>query len=167
MTAWPTLLLLGLFPAALIVAALRDLTSFTIPNWISLAAVAAFAPAAVAAHPPFSVLLVSIGVGVAALVLGMGLFALGWIGGGDAKLFAASALWLGWPAVLPFLVWTAVAGGLLALALLWTRPLAPHRVFGGPAWFGRLMEPKGDVPYGLAICAGALLAFPASALLHG
>jgi prepilin peptidase CpaA len=167
MIAWPTLLLLGLFPAALIVAALRDLTSFIIPNWISLAVVAAFAPTAFAAHLPLAVLATSVGVGIAGLVLGMGLFALGWIGGGDAKLFAASALWIGWPAVLPFMVWTSAAGGVLALALLWTRALAPHRVFGGPIWFGRLMEPQGDVPYGLAICAGALIAFPASPLMHG
>ena len=34
-----------------------------------------------------------------------------------------------------------------------------------PAWAARLLEPKGDIPYGIAICAGALMAFPSSALL--
>ena len=52
------------------------------------------------------------------------MFALGWIGGGDAKLFAACMLWLGWPASAPFVIWTALAGGGLAVALLWGRRLA-------------------------------------------
>ena len=86
-----TLICLALFPAALIVAALWDLTSFTIPNWISLALVAAFAPAAFAAHPPMGVLLGCLATGGGALLLGMVMFSLGWIGGGDAKLFAAAA----------------------------------------------------------------------------
>ena len=162
-----TLICLALFPAALIVAALWDLTSFTIPNWISLALVAAFAPAAFAADPPMGVLLGCLATGGGALLLGMVMFSLGWIGGGDAKLFAAAALWLGWPAVLPFMVWTSAAGGVLAVALLYSRRFAPAEVYAGPAWLGRLMTPRGDVPYGLAIAVGALFTFPASALIHG
>jgi prepilin peptidase CpaA len=95
----------------------------------------------------------------------VGLFAAGWIGGGDAKLFAAAALWVGWPAGVTYLAATCIAGGGLAVALLglrstWVRPYLP----GGPAWFGRLVEPGENVPYGLAIAVGALVAFPASDL---
>ncbi len=105
-------------------------------------------------------------VGAVALVLGMAMFALGWIGGGDAKLFAAAGLWLGMPAAVTYLAVTGVSGGALALALLglrsmWLRPY----VQSGPAWFGRLAKPGENVPYGVAIAAGALAAFPASTLV--
>src|SRR4051812_30411883 len=90
--------LLLVFPALVIFAGLKDLTSYTIPNWISLALIAAFPLAALAAGLPLAGLGLHAGVGAAALVAAMVMFALGWIGGGDAKLFAAAGLWLGWPA---------------------------------------------------------------------
>ena len=154
-------LLSAIFPALVIVAALKDATSFTIPNWISLALVAAFAPVALACGVALSTIGLAFGVGAVALLAGMAMFAFGWIGGGDAKLLAASALWLGWPAVLPFIVITALCGGALALALLglrsmWLRPLTVR----GPAWVERLATPGAAAPYGVAICAGALATFP-------
>ncbi len=161
-----SMVLLSLFPAAVIIAALRDVTTFTIPNWISFAAILLFFPAAFVVGMPVSTLEIAVVTGVAALALGIAMFALGWIGGGDAKLFAASALWLGWPAIIPFLFWTSLAGGALAVGLLWGRRFAGSYAGLGPAWFGRLMKPGGDVPYGLAIAVGALAAFPSSAMVH-
>jgi prepilin peptidase CpaA len=151
------------FPALVIAAACKDVTSYTIPNGISLALLAAFAPAALVMGLPLHTLGLHLGVGAAALVLGMVMFALRWIGGGDAKLFAAAALWLGWPAGATYGAYTAVAGGALAIGLLslrssWLRPY----VIAGPAWVSRLAEPDEAVPYGLAIAVGALLAFPLS-----
>jgi prepilin peptidase CpaA len=166
MTALFSMLLVTLFPAAVIVAAIRDVTTITIPNWISLAIIAAFLPMAVLAHAPLGALEGAAIVGASALALSVIMFALGWVGGGDAKLFAACALWLGWPALMPFLLWTSVAGGCLSVALLWSRKLASSYPGMGPAWFGRLMQPGGDVPYGLAIAVGALMAFPQSVLVH-
>ena len=153
--------LLAAFPALVIVGALRDVTSYTIPNWISVALVALFFPAALAAGLAPGAIGVHALVGVVALVTGMVMFALGWIGGGDAKLFAAAGLWVGFPAGLTFLFSTAVGGGALAVGLLglrslWMRPY----VQTGPAWFGRLATPGENVPYGLAIAVGALIAFP-------
>jgi len=160
------ILLLMVFPALVIGAALRDASSFTIPNWISAAAVAAFFPVALASGVALPTLAISLGVGVAALALGIGMFALGWIGGGDAKLFAACGLWLGWPALLPFMAWTAIAGGLLAVGLLGARKVGQPVAAYGPAWIGRLLTPGGNVPYGVAIAVGALAAFPECALVH-
>jgi prepilin peptidase CpaA len=99
-------------------------------------------------------------VGLAALVAGMGMFAAGWIGGGDGKLFAVCALWLGWPAALPFLLYTGLAGGALTFAILALRSgwLAPA-VAGGPTWLRNLGTNGGDLPYGVAIAIGALAAF--------
>lgn len=151
------------FPALVITAALRDATSYTIPNWISLALIAAFPPAALSLELPLAQVGLHLGLGGAALILGMIMFALRWIGGGDAKLFAAAALWLGWPAAATYGVMTAVAGGALALTLIVLRSgyLRPY-VVTGPAWFSRLAEPGENVPYGVAIAVGALMAFPAS-----
>ena len=99
------------------------------------------------------------------------MFAAVWIGGGDAKLFAVSALWLGWSGLPIFLVATALAGGVLAVMLLNARsPVLKPYFTGAPNWFIRLVTPGAEVPYGVAIAAGALAAFPRSALMsafHG
>jgi prepilin peptidase CpaA len=161
-------LLVFVFPALVITAALRDVVSYTIPNWISLALVAAFPVAALAQGLPLASMGFAFGIGFAALIAGMAMFALGWIGGGDAKLFAAAALWLGYPAVVTYLAVTGVAGGALAVGLLTLRSdyVRPF-VLSGPPWFLRLAEPGENVPYGLAIAIGALAAFPASTLMQG
>ncbi len=159
------LLFLLVFPVLVITAALRDLTTFTIPNWISLALLAAFFPAALVSGAGLTQVGICLGIGVAALALGVFMFAMGWIGGGDAKLLAAASLWMGWPQIMPFLVYTALAGGVLAMSLIglrsgWVRRYA----VSGPSWVGRLAAVDGPAPYGVAIAAGALLAFPQSLL---
>lgn len=159
--------LLLFFPVLVIVGALRDLTSFTIPNWISGLLIVAFFPAALL----LGVAPMSIGahllVGFGALAVGVAMFALRWIGGGDAKLFAAAALWLGAPAALSYVVMTGLAGGALALALISLRsPIVRPYVLSGPAWFGRLADPDEAVPYGVAIAAGALATFADSPLMQ-
>ena len=167
MTPFLQAALLLVFPALVIVGALRDVTSYTIPNWISGLLILGFAPAALALGLPLSAIGLHLGVGVAALMIGMAMFALNWIGGGDAKLFAASALWLGWPGSLEFVVVTGFAGGILTFALLSLRsPLIRPYVLSGPGWITRLAEPKGDLPYGVAIAVGALFAFPGSTLME-
>jgi prepilin peptidase CpaA len=153
------------FLALVLVAAAKDLTSYTIPNWISLALLAAFAPAAGAAWAagaPLPELALCIGVGAGALLVGVIMFTLGWVGGGDAKLFAASALWLGSSALAPFLFWTAIGGGVLSMALMIGRRRSAQPAGGG--WASALLTPGAPVPYGLAICAGALAALPHSML---
>jgi len=155
--------LVAVFPALTITAALRDVTSYTIPNRLSLALAAGFFPAALAMGLTPAAIGLHLGVGAAGLVAGMAMFAAGWIGGGDAKLFAAAALWLGWPAAAMFVAVTGLAGGGLAISLLGLRSsyVRPF-VVTGPAWFSRLAEPGENVPYGLAIAIGALAAFPGS-----
>ena len=162
----PTFLALAIFPAGVIVAALKDATSFTIPNWISGLLAAAYFPVALALHLPLAVMGVSAGVAVAALVAGMGMFAMGWCGGGDAKLFTACALWLGLPGLLPFLAFTGLTGGVLAAGLIAARNgIIGAYASSGPPWLGRLLTVDEDLPYGLAIAVGALAAFPSSVLV--
>ena len=156
--------LLLAFPAAVIAAAITDATSYIIPNRLSAALAVAFLPAALAAGLPLHTFAVCAALGVAALAAGIGLFALRVMGGGDAKLMAACLLWLGPAAITPFLLWTAVAGGGLAVSLLLARRLPAPVTATGPRWVGRLLQPGGDVPYGVAIAVGALAAFPLSPL---
>ncbi len=160
-----SLALLSVLPGLVIAAALSDLTTMRIPNWLSGSLILGFFPAALAVGLPVDMVGMHGGVAVIALLVGMGLFALRVIGGGDAKLIAAACLWLGPSASFEFILWTAVFGGLLSLALIVARrDVAPH-IVGGPVWVHTLLETKGDIPYGIAICAGALMAFPSSALL--
>lgn len=160
---------LMVFPALVILGGVRDLVSYRIPNWISLALLAGFAPAALAAlaaGTPLSALGLNLAVGAAALAAGVAMWSLRWIGGGDAKLFAAAALWIGWPAAGVYLAVTGLAGGALALLLLQLRsPILRPYALQGPAWFARLAEPGESVPYGVAIAVGALVAFPTSILV--
>ena len=121
------LILLGVFPALVIVGGLHDLITMKIPNWISLALIGAFFPAALLVGVGPMDIAIHLGVGVVALMIGMGMFALNWIGGGDAKLLAASCLWMGLSGVAPFLLWTGVAGGLFCLFADHGAPVFPHR----------------------------------------
>ncbi|NBB65224.1 pilus assembly protein CpaA [Pseudomonas sp. ODNR1LW] len=161
------LLTLGLMPAFVIIGGLHDLVTMKIPNWISAALVILFFPVALASGLGLTGMGVHVGVAVLALLIGMGMFALNWIGGGDAKLIAASCLWLGWSGSAMFLFWTAVAGGLFCLALILARQHLQFLVPRSPGWVARLLEPKGHIPYGVAIAIGALLAFPEADLMSG
>ena len=160
------LIALGVFPALVIVGGLNDLTTMKIPNWISLALVGAFFPVALLVGVAPMDIAIHVGVGLAALVVGMGMFALGWIGGGDAKLLAAGCLWMGLSGVAPFLLWTGVAGGGFCLLLISARQyFSVVSPFVTQGWVVNLMQPKGDIPYGVAIAIGALMALPESGLV--
>ena len=156
------------FAALVLTGAVRDLISYTIPNWISFAILGLFPVAALAADVSLSTAGLHAAIGVGVLVAAMAMFAFRWIGGGDAKLFAAAAFWMGWPAIADFMLWTALTGGLLAVVLMSMRraPLRPL-VLLGPPWLVKLSEPGGAAPYGVAIAVGALMALPKSPLLSG
>lgn len=160
-----TLLLLSILPCLVIAAGLHDLTTMKIPNWISGLLILSFFPAAFAVGLSPATVGIHFGVAVVALLVGMGLFAMRVIGGGDAKLMAAVCLWLGVTGSAMFILWTAVAGGGVCLVLIFARRELRPYIQGAAPWIDTLMEPEGDIPYGLAIAVGALLAFPTSILL--
>ncbi|MHB8528485.1 MAG: A24 family peptidase [Caulobacteraceae bacterium] len=160
-------LALSVFALLVLAAALRDLVSYTIPNWISASLALAFVPAAFILGAPLGGIGLALLVGVVLLALGVAMFAAGWVGGGDAKLLAAASLWIGLAGLPRFLLFTGLAGGVLAMILLairsaWVRPL----LAAGPAWSQRLATPGADTPYGVAIAAGALAAFPGGLLMR-
>ena len=81
-------LLLMMVPALLAAAAIWDLASFTIPNYLSLALIALFGAFALATGLSATAAGLHVLIGLIALAIGFAMFALNYIGGGDAKLFA-------------------------------------------------------------------------------
>jgi prepilin peptidase CpaA len=107
---------LGLAAAGLAWAAASDLARYLIPNRACALVVGGYGLAVLAL--PLSQWLAGAGVGLAAFALAAGLFARGWLGGGDVKLAGAIALWAGPGLLSPFLLGTAVSGALLAGVLV-------------------------------------------------
>lgn len=151
-----------LFVALMLLAAMSDMIRFTIPNKLCIAIAALFPVAALLAGFGWTLFAFHMLAGVLALVLGMALFAPGWIGGGDAKLFAAAGFWFGIPGLTTFLMHTAVIGGLLVIVLLLARKFAP--AVGLPtAWTTETALSDGaPVPYGVALAGGAMWSLPSS-----
>jgi prepilin peptidase CpaA len=156
--------LLLVFPALMAYAAASDLLTMTIPNRLSLALAAGFAVFAILGGLPLAAILLHLGAGAAVLAASFALFAFGWIGGGDAKLAAATALWLGFGSLVEYLFIASLAGGALTFAILILRkhPLPAFAVRWD--WLSRLHEPKTGVPYGIALAAAALFIFPRTAI---
>jgi prepilin peptidase CpaA len=103
---------------------------------------------------------IHLAVGFAFLLAGMGLFAAGLLGGGDAKLLAAVALYMGSGWAAPYVMAVAVAGGGLACAVLLLRWAARQGFTATMPWLSHLADPKLGIPYGVAIAAGWLFVFP-------
>lgn len=159
-------LLLAPLPFALIWAAASDVRRFIIPNHAAaLCAVGAF-PALLASGLPLETIGLHAATGAAAFAIGFAFFAFGLWGGGDGKLFAAAALWFEPSAALGFLIAVMLAGGALGLLALASR-IYNARVAPGyglrPIEFGKWAT---HAPYGVAIAAGALIAFPGTALFQ-
>lgn len=136
------------FNLILAVAAGSDLLRHRIPNACSLALVLLFPAAAFAGGLPWPDHLLG-----AAAGLGLGLlgFARGWVGGGDAKLLAAIALWCGLKRFPGLVMLVGLAGGVLALMVLLARRCRLGRVLRLPS-----LADGAPLPYGLAITAAGL-----------
>jgi len=152
-------LLLSVFPAALLIAAANDIYEFRIPNWISIVLVAAYPAAGLAIGASPQVLMEGALIGAAALALGFCLFAMKIVGGGDAKLLAATTPWIGLAGLGVFLFYVAVSGVALAMVMMMFRKFPVLPVYAHAPWLIRLHERKKDLPYAVAIAAGALLSF--------
>lgn len=154
---------LTVFPGAVAFAAAMDFFTMTIPNRISLALFAAFLLLGPLVGLDGWQMASHLGAGSLVLAIGILLFIPGFIGGGDAKMAAAVALWVGFENLVPFLICAALAGGVLALLLSTFRHLPlPYQV-ATEGWAVRLHSPKGGIPYGIALAAGALLVYPQTA----
>lgn len=157
---------LAFFPLLMVFAALSDLFTMTISNRISIALVVAFVPLALFfGMPPVAVLL-HLACGLGVLAVTFVLFAFGWIGGGDAKLAAATAVWMGMDKLADYSVDAALMGGVLTLLILGLRhfplPYSAIKV----DWLVRLHDRDSGVPYGIALALAGLLIYPQTPLWH-
>lgn len=151
-----------LFPAMMAFAASTDLLTMKIPNHVPLILACGFAVLAAIDGMPLAEIGDHLAVGLLVLLVCFAFFSRGWIGGGDAKLAAATALWLGWTQLYEYLLYASLFGGGLTLLLLEFRKRLLPPMLARQAWLARLHEPHGGVPYGIALAAAALVVYPST-----
>ncbi len=154
------LLVIVVLPVLLALAAGWDLASFTIPNQLQLALLAAFFVFIFACHLTPGEMGGHLLAGLLGLAFGFMLFALGYIGGGDAKLFAVIALWLGFHDLPSFALIASLMGGVLTLGLLGLRRVPLPGALARQAWLLHLHDERTGIPYGVALAAGAFFILP-------
>jgi prepilin peptidase CpaA len=160
------LLVVILLPLLLVASAGWDLASFTIPNFLNLAVVGAFLLFALAAGLSWPLIGWHLLAGLLGLGLGFTLFALGWIGGGDAKLFAGVALWLGFGDLAAYALVASVFGGALTIAIMLLRQMPLPSLLARQGWFARLHDARSGIPYGVALASGAFFLLPSSEIFR-
>jgi len=149
-----------LFPALMAFAASSDLLTMTISNRLSLALAGGFFLLTLATGMSLAAVGMHLAAAALVLVFAFGFFSQGWIGGGDAKLAAATALWFGFDHLLDYLIYASLFGGALTLALIQFRYLPLPAPLARQPWILRLHEAGGGVPYGIALAAAALIVYP-------
>ncbi len=156
--------MLGLiiFPALMVFAASSDLLTMRISNRIVLGLIVSFVILAMVIGMPLSTFAIHVGISLAVLFVSFALFSFGWIGGGDAKLAAASALWFGSSITLTYLIYAALLGGVLTIAFLIARRIPLPQILSKVTWIERLHNKLSGIPYGIALAAAGLLVYPQS-----
>ena len=151
---------LALFPAMMAFAASSDFLTLTISNRVSLILAGGFVALAAIGGVSAADVLSHLAAGCVVLVAAFSLFARGIVGGGDAKLAAATALWLGFDHLLPYLLYASLLGGALSVGLIWFRMAPLPDWLARHDWAQRLHGKDAGVPYGIALAAAALAVYP-------
>ncbi|MCD0416433.1 prepilin peptidase [Rubrivivax sp. JA1024] len=161
------ILRISLFPALMAFAAVSDMLTMTISNRVSLLLIAGFV--LLAPFSGFSAydILAHLGAGATVLAVAFTCFAMGWIGGGDAKVAAAAALWFGFEHLLDYLLYTSLFGGALTLFILTFRQWPVPYPLVGQSWLLRLHDRETGIPYGIALATGALMIYPQTEWIKG
>ncbi len=160
--------ILVIFPLCMAIAGTSDLFTMTIPNRVSVILLAGF----VVIAPFAGFTLTQIGfhllAGLAVFAAVFVFFSFNIMGGGDAKVLTASAVWFGWnQSLLIYLSSVAFIGGFLTLVIVLLRVQHDKIMFTGLDRYlpKPLIEPQ-KIPYGIAIAAGAFVAYPSSPLMQ-
>lgn len=151
---------LFLFPALMAFSAFSDLFTMTISNRVSILLIAGFAVMVGLVGMSFHDVMMHVGAGLTVLAVTFTLFACGWIGGGDAKLAASTALWLGFGPLMDYLFVASILGGVLTLFIMRFRLMPLPAMLQGQEWALRLHRVDAGVPYGIALAAAALTVYP-------
>jgi len=156
-----TFIIVSIFAATMLAAAYNDATTMKIPNWISLALIAGFFIVQPFVFQGWEVFGTHLLVGSVFFLAGFAMFAFGWLGGGDAKLMAATALWWQWSDVFLYISYTTLIGAALGIILIFSKKIFLLRMLTLQIPLAMFKEEK-NMPYGLALAAGALLTLPNS-----
>jgi prepilin peptidase CpaA len=160
-----------IFPFCMVFAAVSDLLSMTIANRVSLLLIAAFAVLAPLTGMDWTTYGWHFVAGALVLAVTFGIFAIGGMGGGDAKLMTGTAVWMGFGfSLLDYLLIAAMLGGVMTLLILVFRKSALATLHGQNMFLRHLSDESTGIPYGIALGAAGLLVFPQSpvvaAVLH-
>jgi prepilin peptidase CpaA len=156
-----------MFPALMAFAASSDLLTMTISNRLSLALAGGFFLLTLITGMGLTAIGMHLAAGALVLMVCFGFFAMGWIGGGDAKLAAATALWFGFDYLLDYLVYASLFGGVLTVLLIQFRRLPLPAVLARQGWILKLHDAGSGVPYGIALAAAALIVYPKTGWMPG
>ena len=159
-------LIFVVFPFCMVFAAVSDMLSMTIANRVSLILLGSFIVIAPLTGMAWTDLGWHLAAGAMMLCVTFGLFALGGMGGGDAKLLAATAVWMGFDiALLQYLAAAALVGGGLTLAILMFRSSMLAPITKTNVFLRHFADEKTGVPYGIALGVGGLLTYPQPPLM--
>jgi prepilin peptidase CpaA len=153
-----------IFPLLMAFAAASDLLTMRISNRTVALLVAAFLAVAILIGMPLQQLAMHVAFAALVLAVGFAFFAFGWIGGGDAKFAAATALWLGGDVLLPYIVYAGLFGGALTIVILGLRRLPLTPLIAGTGWLARLHDGNAGVPYGIALAAAGIAVYTRTAI---
>jgi len=154
------LAILLIFPAMMAFAAASDLFTMTISNRVSFVLIGGFFVLALVSGMAWATIGMHVAAGLLVLVICFACFACGWIGGGDAKLAAATGLWCGFGVLLEYALFASIFGGLLTLAILYLRTFLLPEFAMKISWISRLHHHKTGIPYGIALAAAGLTVYP-------
>jgi len=146
------------FPSLMIYAAASDLVSMTISNKVSLLLMGGFMVFAISIGMSWESIAWHWAMFAIVLLVGFILFAIGAIGGGDAKLAASTALWF--DHVLDYIFVSSMLGAMLTILIVCFRARTLPMFLERIDWVNRIYKPETGIPYGIALGAGAVLVYP-------
>jgi len=154
------------FPVAMAIAASSDLLTMRISNKLVLLLTVAFFIVAISINLPLQQFAMHVLCALIVLAVAFGLFALRLIGGGDAKLAAATTLWLGFGMTLPYLAYAALFGGVLTILILVVRGIPLNPALARMGWLARLHNKRSGIPYGIALAVAGITVYSNSAIFE-
>ncbi|MGF7008891.1 A24 family peptidase [Aminobacter sp. BE322] len=159
-------LIFVVFPFCMVYSAVSDVLSMTIANRVPLLLLGVFLVVAPLTGMAWADIGMHLAAGALMLSITFAMFALGGMGGGDAKLIAATAVWMGFGMpLMQYLLTSAVFGGLLTLAILSFRSSALSHIASQNMFLRNFSKDAGGVPYGIALGIGGLVTYPSSPLM--
>jgi prepilin peptidase CpaA len=141
-------------------ASFKDITTYTIPNKISICLIGLFFLYLFFLYPEHKEEFLSfvsnrLLVSLFAFFIGIIIWHLKIMGGGDVKYFASLSLFFASKTVFYMLLMTFIFGGILAVLIILLRRFVENK----KSAFKELFDSKNGIPYGVAISISALICF--------